>query len=40
VAGFDAIHICYVPESGALGVIRTLHQKQEVRRILERDWPV
>lgn len=37
VAGFDAIHIYYLPESGTLRVIRILHQKRDVRRILERD---
>ena len=37
VAGFDAIRIYYIPDSGTLRVIRILHQKRDVRRILERD---
>ena len=35
VVGFDAIRIYYIPESGTLRVIRILHQKRDVRRILE-----
>jgi toxin ParE1/3/4 len=37
VVGFDAVRIYYIPESGKLRVIRILHQKRDVRRILERD---
>ena len=37
VAGFDAVHIYYLPESDTLRIIRILHQKRDVRRILERD---
>ena len=37
VVGFDAVRIYYIPESGTLRVIRILHQKRDVRRILERD---
>ena len=37
VAGFDAVRIYYLPEPGTLRVIRILHQKRDVRRILERD---
>ena len=37
VAGFDEVHIYYIPDSGTLRVIRILHQKRDVRRILERD---
>ena len=37
VAGFDAVRIYYIPESGTLRVIRILHQKRDIRRILERD---
>jgi plasmid stabilization system protein ParE len=37
VMGFEAIHIYYLSELTAIRVIRILHQKRDVRRILERD---
>jgi toxin ParE1/3/4 len=37
VAGFDAVRIYYLAESGTLRVIRILQQKRDVRRILEWD---
>jgi plasmid stabilization system protein ParE len=37
VAGFEAIRIYYLSEPGFLRVIRILHEKRDVRRILERD---
>ena len=37
VAGFDVVRIFYLPESATLSVIRILHQKRDVRRILERE---
>jgi len=39
VAGFDAVRIYYIPDSGTLRVIRILHQKRDVRRILSRTRP-
>ncbi len=36
VAGFEAIRIYYLAESDAIHVIRILHGKRDVRRILER----
>jgi plasmid stabilization system protein ParE len=36
VAGFEAIRIYYLAESDALHVIRVLHGKRDVKRILER----
>jgi toxin ParE1/3/4 len=37
VAGFEAIRIYYLLEEDALRVIRILHGKRDVRRILERE---
>ena len=37
VVGFAAVRIYYLPESDTLRVIRILHQKRDVRRILEGD---
>jgi plasmid stabilization system protein ParE len=36
VAGFEAIRIYYLAETGAIHVIRILHGKRDVKRILER----
>ena len=36
VAGFEAIRIYYLAESDAIQVIRVLHGKRDVKRILER----
>ncbi len=38
VAGFDAVHIYYIPDTGTLRVIPILHRKRDVRRILEREY--
>lgn len=35
VSGFDNLRIYYIPDLGTLHVIRVLHQKRNVRRILE-----
>jgi plasmid stabilization system protein ParE len=40
VMGIEAIHICYLSEMTAIRVIRILHQKRNVRRILEKDRDV
>ena len=40
VAGFEAIRIYYLPESDAIHVIRILHGKRDVKRILERGNPI
>ena len=37
VAGFEAIRIYYVLEKEAMHIIRILHGKRDVRRILERE---
>jgi len=37
VAGFEAIRIYYVLEEDAMRIIRILHGKRDVRRILERE---
>ncbi len=37
VAGFEAIAIYYIAESSAIRVVRILHRKRDVRRILARD---
>jgi toxin ParE1/3/4 len=36
VAGFEAIRIYYLAESDAIHVVRILHGKRDVKRILER----
>ncbi len=36
VAGFEAVRIYYLAESDAMHVIRVLHGKRDVKRILER----
>ena len=36
VPGFEAIRIYYLAETGAIHVIRILHGKRDVKRILER----
>ena len=36
VAGFEAIRIYYLAETDAIHVIRILHGKRDVKRILER----
>lgn len=37
VAGFEAIRIYYVPDVDAIRVVRILHGKRDVRRILGRE---
>ena len=37
VAGFEAIRIYYLLDEGAIRVIRILHGKRDVKRILERE---
>jgi plasmid stabilization system protein ParE len=37
VAGFEAIQIYYVPDEGAVRIIRILHGKRDVKSILERE---
>jgi plasmid stabilization system protein ParE len=37
VAGFEAIRIYYVVDEDTLRVIRILHGKRDVKRILERE---
>jgi plasmid stabilization system protein ParE len=37
VAGFETIGVYYVVDSDAIRVIRILHGKRDVRRILERE---
>ena len=37
VAGFEAIRIYYVVEPEAMHIIRVLHGKRDVRRILEKE---
>jgi toxin ParE1/3/4 len=37
VAGFEAVRVYYVVEDDVLRVIRILHGKRNVRRILERE---
>jgi len=37
VAGFEAIRIYYTPEEDAICVIRVLHGKRDVQRILARE---
>jgi plasmid stabilization system protein ParE len=39
VASFEAIRIYYLAESDAIHVIRILHGKRDVKRILERGGP-
>ncbi len=39
VAGFDAIRLYFLVERNTMLVIRILHGKQDVRRILEREIP-
>jgi len=36
VMGFDAIHVSYLSVLTAIRVIRVLHQKRNIRRILEK----
>ncbi len=40
VAGFEAIRIYYLAETDAIHVIRILHGKRDVKRILERGSPI
>jgi toxin ParE1/3/4 len=40
VAGFEAVRIYYFVESDALHVIRILHGKRDVQRILERGGSI
>jgi len=40
VAGFEAVRIYYFAESDALHVIRILHGKRDVQRILERGGSI
>jgi plasmid stabilization system protein ParE len=37
VAGFEAIRIYYVPDEDAIRVLRILHGKRDIRRILGRE---
>jgi toxin ParE1/3/4 len=37
VAGFEAIRIYYLLEEDAMHILRVLHGKRDVRRILERE---
>jgi toxin ParE1/3/4 len=37
VAGFEAIRIYYLPDNDAIRVIRVLHGKRDLKRILERE---
>ena len=37
VAGFEAIRVYYLSEPGFLRIVRILHEKRDVRRILEQD---
>jgi len=39
VAGFEAVRVYYLPdlEQGFLRIVRILHEKRDVRRLLERD---
>ena len=37
VAGFEAIRIYYLLDEGAIRVIRILHGKRDLKRILERE---
>jgi toxin ParE1/3/4 len=39
VAGFEAVRIYYLSERDAIHVIRILHGKRDVKRILERGSP-
>jgi toxin ParE1/3/4 len=40
VAGFEAIRIYYLPDRGAIHVIRVLHGKRDLKRILEPERTV
>lgn len=40
VAGFEAIRIYYLPDSGAIHIIRVLHGKRDLKRILEPERTV
>jgi toxin ParE1/3/4 len=40
VAGFEAIRIYYLLDSGAIHVIRVLHGKRDLKHILERERTV
>jgi plasmid stabilization system protein ParE len=40
VAGFETIRIYYYAESEAIHVIRILHGKRDVKRILERGGSI
>ena len=37
VTGFEAIRIYYIPDDGIIRVIRILHGKRDVKRLLERE---
>jgi len=40
VAGFEAIRIYYTTDRDAIHVIRILHGKRDLKRILERESPI
>jgi toxin ParE1/3/4 len=40
VAGFEAIRIYYLPDSGAIHIIRVLHGKRDLKRILDPERTV
>jgi toxin ParE1/3/4 len=40
VAGFEAIRVYYLPDNDAIHVIRVLHGKRDLKRILERERTV
>jgi toxin ParE1/3/4 len=40
VAGFEAIRIYYLPDSDAIHVVRVLHGKRDLKRILENERTV
>jgi plasmid stabilization system protein ParE len=39
VAGFEALRIFYLRDDDALHVVRVLHGKRDLKRILERESP-
>jgi len=39
VTGFEAIRIYYRPDKDTLQIVRILHDKRDVKRILERENP-
>jgi toxin ParE1/3/4 len=40
IAGFESIRIYYLADSGAIHVIRILHGKRDLKRILETERTV